>query len=85
MPCPYANILGVPGEGFHEKRLYGVAFNDTIGTIGLASITTMVFDVDFKKSLLYWFVGAEVLHYAFGVDTAVLKMMGIKPYCQDKN
>jgi len=83
MPCPYANILGEPGKGFHEKRIYGVAFNDLTGTIGLASITSFVFDIDFSKSLVYWFVGGEILHYAFGVDTPVLRSMGIKPYCQD--
>jgi len=30
---------------------------------------------------LGWFVAGEVLHYAFGVDTAFLKMIGIRPYC----
>ena len=79
MPCPYASALGVPGEGFHEARMGGFAFNDVIGTVALAGMTTHFTGYDFKKSLLGWFVVAEAMHYAFGVDTAFLKMVGVTP------
>lgn len=75
--CPFANILGIPGQGFHAARLYGYAFNDTIGTIVFALITAFVFDIPIWKSLLVWFITGEVLHYIFGVQTAVLTTLGI--------
>jgi hypothetical protein len=78
MPCPYANILGVPGEGVHAQRFMGLALNDTIATIIAALITSFVFNVSFLYSLLGWFIGGEILHYAFGVNTAFLTMIGIK-------
>jgi len=78
MPCPYANILGVPGEGVHAQRFMGLALNDMIATIIAALITSFLFNVSFLYSLLGWFIGGEILHYAFGVNTAFLTMISIK-------
>jgi hypothetical protein len=75
--CPFAFVLGVPGQGFHEKRLYGYAFNDTVGTLVLALITAFVFQIAVWKSIVAWFVGGEILHYMFGVQTAFLTTIGI--------
>jgi hypothetical protein len=81
MSCPYSNILGTPGEGVHKQRFLGLALNDTIATLVAALLTKWFFDVPLLYSIIGWFVAGEVLHYAFGVDTAFLKMIGIKPYC----
>ena len=82
MSCPYANALGTPGEGVHAQRFLGVALNDTIATLVAALLTKWFFDIPLLYSIIGWFVAGEVLHYAFGVDTAFLKIIGIKPYCQ---
>ena len=79
MSCPYANILGVPGEGVHAQRFMGLALNDTLATIVVALLTSWILDFPFLYSLFLWFVAGEVLHYAFGVNTAFLKMIGITP------
>lgn len=81
MSCPYANALGTPGEGVHAQRFLGLALNDTIATLVAALLTTWFFNIPLLYSILGWFVAGEVLHYAFGVDTAFLKMIGIRPYC----
>jgi hypothetical protein len=81
MSCPYANILGTPGEGVHAQRFLGLALNDTIATLVAALLTKWFFDVPLLYSILGWFVAGEFLHYAFGVDTAFLKMIGVRPYC----
>lgn len=82
MSCPYANILGTPGQGVHAQRFLGLALNDTIATLVAALLTKWFFDVPLLYSILGWFVAGEVLHYVFGVDTAFLKMIGIKPHCK---
>ena len=82
MSCPYANILGTPGEGVHAQRFLGLALNDTIATLVAALLTKWFFDVPLLYSILGWFIAGEVLHYALGVDTAFLKMIGLRPYCQ---
>ena len=81
MSCPYAHALGVPGQGFHARRMFGFALYDILGTIGLAVITTMIFRIHILSSLLLWFVLGEVLHYAFGTRTAFLERIGIHPRC----
>lgn len=77
MSCPYSNILGIPGQGVHEKRFLGLALNDMIATVVVALLTSWIFNVSFFYSLLGWFVAGEVLHYAMCVDTAFLRMIGI--------
>jgi len=81
MSCPYANILGIPGQGVHAQRFLGLALNDTIATLVAALLTKWVFDIPLLYSTLGWFVAGEILHYIFGVNSAFLKMIGITP-CQ---
>jgi hypothetical protein len=79
MSCPYANLLGTPGQGVHAQRFLGLALNDTIATLVAALLTKWFFNIPLLYSILAWFIGGEILHYALGVDTAFLKMIGIKP------
>lgn len=81
MPCPYANLLGTPGQGVHAPRVFGLARNDIIATIVIAIITSFIFNINFFYSLASWFIAGEVLHYAFGTDTAFLRAIGLTPKC----
>lgn len=81
MPCPYANLLGEPGKGVHEARIFGLARNDLLMTVIAAIITAYIFDVSFLYSFVIWFVAGEILHYLFGTNTAFLKMIGFSPKC----
>jgi len=82
MPCPYANALGVPGQGVHSTRIYGLALFDTFATIVLAIFFSWVFEISVWKSLVFWFVFGEVLHYAFGTQTAFLTAVGLRVECE---
>ena len=79
MSCPYAHVLGVPGEGVHAQRFMGLALNDTLATVVAALLTAWFFNISFLYSFIGWFVAGEILHYALGVNTAFLKMIGITP------
>ena len=81
MSCPYATALGEREKGFHSTRFMGLALTDILGTIGLALLTTYLFNVTFWKSLLAWFVAGEVLHYLYGVNSAFLEKVGLSPSC----
>jgi hypothetical protein len=81
MSCPYKNLFGAPGTGFHSYRFLGIAVGDTIGTILLAWLTSYLTQTGFWWNLLAWFVGGEILHYYFGTPTAFLKMIGMEPKC----
>ena len=78
MSCPYKHIFGVPKKGFHEKRLFGFAVGDTLGTIGLALIVTYFFKVSLLNSIIGMFVLGEILHYLFGVQSAFLSFIGVE-------
>ena len=81
MPCPFANALGEPGKGVHAARIFGLARNDLLMTIGVAIITAYLFNISFLVSFIAWFTAGEVLHYLFGTDTAFLRMIGMTPVC----
>jgi uncharacterized membrane protein len=82
MACPFKNALGVPGQGFHSMRFMGVAVGDTVGTIVLALLISRNFGLEFIPTLLFLFVLGEVLHWYFGVNTAVLRFLGITDTCE---
>ncbi len=84
MSCPYANILGEPGTGFHSWRIgpgNGIALGDTIATIIIAVMTSYFFNVNIWYSLIGWFVAGEIAHWAFGVQSAVLTGVGLRLGC----
>jgi hypothetical protein len=81
MPCPYANALGVPGQGVHSTRFLGMAVNDWLATFVLAAIVAWLFKANFLYTLVYVFVFGELLHYFYGVPTAFLKMIHLEPDC----
>jgi hypothetical protein len=83
MPCPYATLLGTPREGVHAARFMGDALNDTLITIAAAIMTSYIFNISLVYSLITWFVGGEILHYAFGVQTEVLTRLGIRVNCKN--
>jgi hypothetical protein len=81
MACPYANVLGIPGQGIHSYRIFGLAAVDIALTIVAAAITSWIYSVPFLYSFASWFIIGEVLHSMFGVKTAFLKMIGLEPSC----
>ena len=81
MACPYAFIFGIPEKGFHSYRFMGLALGDTLGTIGLALLTSYFTNTGFWWNFLYWWIAGEVLHYLFGTPTAFLRMIGMTPSC----
>jgi pheromone shutdown protein TraB len=81
MPCPYANLFGVPGQGVHATRILGIAFVDLFLTILLSLFTAYLTGTSILSNFLVWFVIGELLHYAAGTQTAFLSMVGIHTEC----
>lgn len=85
--CKYKDALGIPGEGFHKKRLFGFASNDVTGTIGIAIVITLLISV-YKKynnimtilktyiaSLFILIIFGIILHRLFCVNTKLNMMI----------
>jgi len=81
MGCPYANALGVPGQGVHSTRIFGLSLNDILLTIIGAILLSFLLGVNFWTVLLVFFILGEVLHYLFGTQTAFLTMIGVSAEC----
>ena len=81
MSCPYANILGVPGQGVHATRIFGISLVDTFLTLLLALFTAYLTGTSILLNFIFWFIVGEILHYAAGTQTAFLTMVGIDTNC----
>ncbi len=79
--CPYANALGVPGQGVHAAKFMGFAINDTLMTIAGSALIAYFFQLSFLITLLAVFVLGEVLHYVAGTQTAFLTWIGVRVNC----
>jgi hypothetical protein len=82
MSCPFKFALGVPGEGVHAPRLFGLAIVDIIATVLVAGLTSWLTKSNYILNLIFWFVLGEILHFMFGTPTAFLKMIGMEPTCE---
>lgn len=81
MSCPYRYMFGIPGQGFHSLRLFGLAVGDVLGTLALAWATAVLTDTSFLLNFGVWFVVGEILHWYVGLQTPFLKMVGVEVSC----
>ncbi len=73
MFCKYKDVLGKPGEGFHERRILGMAANDLIGTIIIMVIISVVFKINFLIVFLVVSLLTIFMHRIFCVNTTINK------------
>jgi uncharacterized membrane protein len=73
--CKYKDALGVPGEGIHSYRIFGIAIVDVIMTIIGAWIIAFFFRLNFLYTLTVLFVLGIILHRIFCVRTTVDKIL----------
>ena len=79
--CPYRYLFGKPGEGPHSYRFMGLAVVDTLLTLLGALLITLGTGYSILWTFIAFFVLGEILHYAFGTQTAFLTMIGVKVKC----
>ena len=65
--CRYKDILGVPGEGVHSLRVFGLAIVDVLATIAVAYVMKI-------PVWLAFFLGI-ILHRMFCVRTTIDKLL----------
>jgi len=78
MSCPYKNLAGEPGTGYHSIRFLGLSVVDIVGTFFLFAIpSAWLFKGNVWVHFAIWLVISEIFHYAFGVQTAGMDFLGI--------
>lgn len=78
MSCPfakYSDIFGKPKTGFHSFRIFDIAINDLIGTIGIAGIISYIFKFNFSIVLIILLFLGIILHRLFCVNTTINKLL----------
>jgi hypothetical protein len=74
--CKYKNSLGVPHQGIHSYRLFGLAIVDVILTIlGAFIIHLFIPKYNFIYILIFLFVLGIFLHRLFCVPTTIDKYL----------
>jgi c-di-AMP phosphodiesterase-like protein len=84
MLCKYKDIFGIPKQGFHEKRLFGYAFNDVIGTFILAIIVALIFNWPVTKTIIIGFIITIPIHLMFCVETQLIKDLKLDKYVKNE-
>ncbi len=73
MLCKYKDIFGKPNEGFHEARIFGLAFWDLFGTFIIIIIASYYFSTNVFVTGINVFLFTIIVHKIFCVETALNK------------
>jgi hypothetical protein len=73
--CKYKNLFGIPGEGIHAFKVFGISVWDTLITIACALIIAWVAGWCYWKTIIGVFLLGIAVHRLFCVRTAVDKML----------
>jgi hypothetical protein len=76
------DIFGKPGEGIHTERIGKFASVDLFLTIIVSILITIFLNKSFIYIFGILFIGGQILHLVFGVETAFIKMLD-KPRITD--
>jgi hypothetical protein len=71
--CKYKHIFGIPNQGIHQYRIFGLATMDIVQTIIGALLISWFFKIKFWICLLALFILGEILHILFCIDTAFIR------------
>lgn len=74
----YRNFFGIPKEGVHRWQFLGVATVDYLLTLAGAALTTYISQIPLVLTTIGWFLLGIFFHTIFGVQTDVIKKLGIK-------
>ena len=69
------DIFGKPGEGVHSNRIGAFASVDLFLTIIIAVLLAVFLNISVLYIFIILFVGGQILHLIFGVETAFIKML----------
>ena len=73
--CKYKNLFGVPGEGIHSLKIFGISVWDTLITIVCAVIIAWATGWSYGRTIIGVFLLGIVIHRLFCVRTTVDKLL----------
>lgn len=73
--CRYKDVFGVPGQGAHSIRVFGLAAVDVVGTAGIAWLVHWWLGAPLHWALLGTCAAGVLAHWLFCVDTVVARAL----------
>jgi hypothetical protein len=73
--CKYKDLFGIPGEGIHAFKIFGISVWDTLITIACALIIAWISGWGYWNTIIGVFLLGIVVHKLFCVRTAVDRML----------
>ena len=73
--CKYKDLFGIPGQGIHAFKIYGISVWDTLITIAVALIIVWTTGWGYWKTIIGFFLLGIVVHKLFCVRTTVDKWL----------
>jgi len=73
--CKHKDVLGKPGEGAHQYRIFNIAIVDTLLTVLLAFVIAYFSGITLKYVIPGTFIFGIILHRLFCVRTTVDKLL----------
>lgn len=73
--CQYKDIFGKVNEGVHKYKIFGISIVDTLATLIVAFLISIIFKYNFLVVFLILFVIGEFFHFIFCVDTGVISFI----------
>ena len=73
--CKYKNALGIPKQGIHSYRLFGMAIADITMTILGAILISYFFNTSLIYTTIFLFILGIILHRLFCVRTTIDKLL----------
>jgi len=73
--CKYKDLFGIPGQGIHAFKIYGISVWDTLITIACALVIAWTTGWGYWQTIIGVFLLGIVVHKLFCVRTAVDKML----------
>jgi F0F1-type ATP synthase assembly protein I len=67
--CPYRDIAGAPGTGFHRFRFMGFSIVDVLGTIGMGILLARYLNKSPLRVTIGLFILGIIVHRLFCVNT----------------
>jgi len=69
--CKFKNMFGLPNQGVHKYRFFGLAIVDVILTILVAILLSYIISLSWLITIPFMFLFGIICHKIFCVDTTI--------------
>ena len=73
--CKYKDLFGIPGQGIHAFKIFGISIWDTLITLICAIFIAWVANWSYSYTIVGFYILGIIVHRLFCVRTTVDKLL----------